>query len=540
MLTPQRARFHSGRLRNILLALGLAGTLGACSTTPQVIDSETIDARAKADFEELFANVPEPGKKLSLSEAIARAIKYNLDHRLSLIQTVVSQRFLDLTDFDKLPRLAARAGYTERSNVNASSSLNLDTGVPNFGASTSQDEGIFTTDLELSWNILDFGIAWIDARQASNEVLIAVEQQRRTTANIVRDVRDAYWRLVSAERMSKPLRQLERDIRRGLNDSYAAQKAKLKPLEECLEDQRALLDLQRQVVTLQRGIEEARVELGGLIGVAPGTWFAVEDHELSATDSREIEFDREQLQQIALRNRPELAEEDYRSRNDRDEIRKARLRWIPGFELFAGRHSNDNSFLLNNDWAAAGARLTWDLINVFSAPAAIRLAESQQELGKIRRLAQSMAVLTQVDVAIQRLSQTREDYRLATELSKVDSQLAEQYERQQSALRVDRQTMLEARARDIVSRFRMTIAHAELQAALARLDTSVGQGPATLLDHNAELDDLVAEVDDYLEQSRFEPQGHEILPGNGRTRLAMADTYRHRVGDDEALSRPGR
>jgi len=514
--------------------------LTACGTTPTVIDHDTVDARANADLTKLFADIPAPGSVMSLSEAIARAVKYNLDNRLAMIQSVVAQRHLDLTDYDKLPRLAARAGYTDRSKVHASSSLNLNTGVPNFGASTSQDREIVTADLELSWNTLDFGIAWIDARQAGNEVMIAVEQQRRITANIVRDVRDAYWRMVSAERQAQPLKQLRRDIQEGLNDSYAMQRAKLKPLEECLEDQRALLDLQRQVLTLQRGIEEARTELGGLIGLAPGSWFSVDTTtELIAPYDGDASFNRVRLQELALRNRPELLEEDYKSRIATDEIKKARLRWIPGLELFTGAHYNDNSYLLHNDWAASGVRLTWNLLNVLSAPAATRLAKSEQELGDIRRLALSMAVLTQVDVALQRLAQSKEDYRLASELSRVDRSTLEHYERQANASRIDRQTLLETRARDLVSRLRHTVSYAEYQSAAARLYASIGYEPMTLLDHDLELDELVGQVKAYLDMSDFANRSGYYVPEEADRRRQRADGYRGELGAGDALSTPG-
>ncbi|ASJ73049.1 TolC family protein [Granulosicoccus antarcticus] len=525
-------------LKASVIAAALA--LSGCNTTLHIMDSETIDSRASVDFEQLFANVPAPGEIMSLAEAVARAIKYNLDHRVAMMNSVVAQRHLDLSDYNKLPRLAASAGYTARDKVHASSSFNLATGVPNFGASTSQDKSIVNADLELSWNTLDFGIAWIESRQAGNAALIAVEQQRRITANIVRDVRDAYWRLVSAERLAPQLAVLKKDIQQGLNDSYAAQRAKLKPLEECLEEQRTLLDLQRQVLQLQRGIAESRSVLASLIGLPPGSWFTVDvEGELFTSYNADAALDRNALQQIALRHRPELIEEDYQSRIAADEVNKARIRWIPGIELFTGTHYSDNSYLLHSAWAASGVRLTWNLLSVFSAPAATRLAKSKQELGELRRLALSMAVLTQVDVALQRLQQSKEDYRLASQMTQVDRSTIEQYERRASASRIDRQTVLQARARDVVSRLRYTIAYGEWQSATASVYSSIGYEPAVIFDHDAPLEQIIAAVEDHLENSTYQGPRGLYEPEESRRRSRQASDYDAHIGDTDALSTPG-
>ena len=529
----------SGRLPAATLGLGAALLLGACATVPRPLDPEAVDARAAADYERLFEGVEPPRGPLMLAEAVARALKYNLDTRLAMMESVVAERHLELADFDKLPELAARAGYTKRSKVLASSSFNLNTGVPNFGASTSQDEGIFAADLELAWNTLDVGIAYIDARQRGDEAMIAVERQRRTTANVVRDVRDAYWRLVASERLAGPLSELKRDVRRGLADSYAAQRAKLKPVAECLEDQRTLLDLQRQVLVLQRGIEEARSELGAMMGLAPGTYYEIDrSAELVAPWDGDAELRTDELQRLALRHRPELLEEDYRARIAADDVLKARWRWVPGFELFAGVHHNDNSFLLHNEWASAGYRLTWNLLNVFSTPAAVRLARSEQELGELRRMALAMAVLTQVDIAVQRLGQAKEDHAIAVEMRSVDGQTVEQYRRTRRASRLDGPTLLRARARDVVSRLRHTIAYAELQSAAANLYASIGYEPTAVLDHDRPLPEIVADVEDLLDLSDFEAPAGGYDPTDAERRREDARGYDAVAGEPGSLSGP--
>lgn len=233
VLTHPQATEMKLRSNKAVLTIGIAvvcANLAACSTNTKIMSETDVESRAARDYDMMFSELPPLGHTISLEEAIARAIKFNLDNRLKLMESVVAQQRLNLVDYEKLPQLAANAGYTVRSKQQASSSLNLGTGVENFGASTSQDKGIVTGDLQLSWDTLNFGIGYLNAKQASDEVLIAVERQRKTTQNIIRDVEFAYTRMLGSASLLQSMPTLLAEIRQGLNDSYAAQQAKLKPI----------------------------------------------------------------------------------------------------------------------------------------------------------------------------------------------------------------------------------------------------------------------------------------------------------------------
>jgi len=498
MQTQQYLRVR--RLLPIVISIILAG----CATRPDIIGTQEIDARAKSDLSTMFSAENPNGATINLSEAIARSIKYNLDNRLKMMESVIAQQNLELSHYKKLPQLALDAGYTRRNSRLASSSLNLETGVPNFGASTSQDNGIFSADLTASWDTLDFGIAYINAKQSADEVMIAIERQRRMTQNIIKDVRYAYWRMLGTERLQSSLTPLLREIKQGLRDSYAAQQAKLKPLEECLEYQRAMLDIQRQMLSLQREINDARIELTALMGLSPGTQFKIDGSKASTAPYRTDEaFELANLQNLALRNRPELIEEDYKSRIALNEIKKARLKMIPGIELFTGINHNDNSFLLNEVWAASGFRLTWNLLSLFTGNKEAEIAKSSKEVGDLRRMALSMAVLTQVEMAIHSLSQSKEEYSIAREMNRVDESLHEQYVNRQNASQMDHLSVVEAKARRLVSSLRHVMAYAEWQNSIGQLYASVGYQPSAVLDFNADLGELTSQVDGHLNAPAF-------------------------------------
>lgn len=48
---------------------------------------------------------------LTLHQAMARAVKYNLEGRLKIMEEALAKRQLDLASFDMLPRMALSAGY---------------------------------------------------------------------------------------------------------------------------------------------------------------------------------------------------------------------------------------------------------------------------------------------------------------------------------------------------------------------------------------------------------------------------------------------
>lgn len=498
---PKRGR----SVKRHIVGCSVFALLCGCASSPRIAGIDEVEQRAVGDLKNMFSEVPAANAVIDLPEAVARALKYNLDNRLKMLEAVAAQQRLAISDYNKLPELAASAGYDVRDKRSASSSLNLTSGVPNFGASTSQDKGIVNSRLQASWNTLDFGIAYYNTKQAGNDALIAVERQRKVLQNVIRDVRSAYWRVAAAEPLQQTIETILAEIRQGLNDSYAAQQAKLKPLEECLEYQRALLDLQRQMMILQRESADARIELTALIGLAPFTEYKVKRSEKYAIPPVSLEpSDIRQLHNLALINRPELIEEDYKKRNALEEVKKSRLKMIPGLELFTGYNSNDNSFLLNNSWTSAGYQISWNLINLLSGPKSVANAKTKVEIADLRRRALSVAVLTQVDIAAHQLYQSKQELGIAKELYRVDDGMYQQYVKRLQADQIDQLTMIQAKARRLVSALRYSMSLAEWQNAMGVLYNSVGYQPATALDSNLDLKSLAGQVETYLKTKPFE------------------------------------
>ena len=85
--------------------------------------------------------------------------------------------------------------------------------------STSSDRDLNTADLTASWNILDFWVSYFNAKQQADKVLVAEEQRRRVMQTLFQDVRRAFWRALSAQRLSGDIRETIREAQNALESS---------------------------------------------------------------------------------------------------------------------------------------------------------------------------------------------------------------------------------------------------------------------------------------------------------------------------------
>ncbi len=118
--------------------------------------------------------------------------------------------------------------------------------------------------------------------------------------------------------------------------------------------------------------------MASLMGLPPGTTFELVLPPPEQMTVPELSMSIEQMEQMALENRPELREERYQQRISSVETRKALLSMFPSLNLSATAYSDSNSFLVYQNWADTAARLSWDLLNLARYPAARRTAESAE------------------------------------------------------------------------------------------------------------------------------------------------------------------
>ncbi|MDE1149920.1 MAG: TolC family protein [Azospirillaceae bacterium] len=444
--------------------------------TPRPLTTDEHKTRADEALKMVRDRIDPISAPVTLDEAIARAVKYNLDHRLALMDQAIANRQLDVSRWDLLPKLVVDGGLAGRSNELASSSYSVLTGKQSLEPSISSDRRSGTADLQLSWSVLDFGVSYYQARQNGDRALATAEKRRSAVNAIVQQVRAAYWQAVAAERIGSRIDPVLADARAALVDAREVERQRLKPPLEALRYEKSTIEVIRQLENLQADLALAKTQLAALMGLPPGQTYQLALPE-NPTALPELKTPVAELERTALINRPELREQAYNRRIATDEVHKAFLKLFPNLTISGGLDYDSNSFLVNQRWAEGGLRMSWGLLNLLSGDDFMGLAETQRDQTEVRNLALSMAVLTQVNVAWQQLGRARTQYLEATELDGIEGRIYDQVLVQQQNNTESKVERVRAAGARIVAELSKARAYADMQNALASLYVSVGIDP---------------------------------------------------------------
>jgi outer membrane protein TolC len=458
---------------HIVFTISAAALLAGCGVTPEPLTPSQIDTAAERNFQLVDAEQEPVGPEIDLYEAMARALKYNLDYKVELMEEALKNRELNLSRYDMLPQLVANAGYAGRSNYSGASSLSLITRRQSLEPSTSSEKNLFTADLSLSWDVLDFGLSYVRAKQKADEVLIFQERRRKVANRIIEDVRTSYWRAVSAERLLNKLQVLEDSVTNTLDNSQRLSERRLSSPLTALTYQRELVEIQAEIRKLQRELVTAKSQLAALMNLKPGTQFSLALPDRTQQLPK-VPYGGEDMMMTALKNRAELREVSYRQRINSKELDAALLSALPSFRGIIGANVDSNDFLYNNDWLQWGARASWNVLNLFRLPAQKKAVRAQDDLLKQRELALTMAVITQVHVARTRFGHFTEELDTAANQMRVQDKIMEQIRSGHKAGVMSQQTLLREEMNTLVSEVKYDIAYADAQNAYANLFSSMG------------------------------------------------------------------
>ena len=476
ILTPPTGSNVGSIVKSALLA-GAALALAACQTPTQApLTSAEFQAHAQSLRASLNANSTPVRAPIGVFEAMARALKHNLDHRVSMMELDLARRDFELSRYDQLPKVVASGAYFGRDNSPGASSLSLLTGRQSLEPSTSVEDEYAAGDLTASWNILDFGLARVRAEQLGDEALVAEERRRKAVISIMEDVHRAYWRAVSAERLSRRLAELEGDVRQSFESSRALYTGGRTAPLPALSYQRELNDIQGQAQRLGREMAESKAELAALMGLPPDRAFSlVIPTRFEAPRPLAMPLDR--MLDTALGQRPEVREAAYKVRIGEAEIRRATLEAFPSLEGFVGLNGSTNDFLFNQDWVGYGARASWNLIDIFETPARRRRARAYRDVEQQKALATAMAVMTQVAVSRVRYEKLMAEYRTAEAGASVQGDITSLVARRARASSASAQTLVRERMNAILSEARRDAVHAHMREAEAQVYAALGYDP---------------------------------------------------------------
>jgi outer membrane protein TolC len=464
-------------MKNLSLSVLLSSALLAgCAVKPQLLTNDELSGFIDENASTLVADQEEIRGPIGLYEAMARALKYNLDYHVEMMNQALAQKAADVKSAAMLPQVVAGSNYAGRSPSAGGYSRSLTTGLQSADASTSQEAHSLSADITASWNILDFGLSYVRAKQAGDQALIAEEQKRKIVNRIVEDVRTAYWRAATAEHLLSGLHSLEHRVDHALKNSRSLMSdGVLAPLT-ALTYQRELVDIRKQIHQLQLELKTAKIQLSALMNVPPGTDFNIVVPKRSQT-ALKLTKSSEELVEMAMLNRPELRSAYLEERISKKEADAALLQLLPGINVFAGGNVDANSLLYNANWISWGAKASWNAMRVFSYPAIKRENEARSGLKRQQSLAMTMAVFTQVYASQARYYQSAKILKDAGDYHEVQSKILRQVKSSVAVDAASEQALIREEMNTLLATVKYDMAHADLQNAFAGVHASVGNDP---------------------------------------------------------------
>ena len=464
-------------LKKIHLSIIAACTLAACSTVqPLPFDERTLSEQGAADKQAARRDVEPIAGAMTLDEALARALKFNLDRRSRMMEEALSFRQLDVAHYDMLPKLLAQAGYSWRDNDKISESRNAEDGTLSRSRFISQEREHIVSSLGLSWNMLDLGVGYYNTRQQADRVLIAGEKRRKAMHLLMQDVRTAFWRAVSAQKLRDQVRGATQMAEEALADARKAEAERLRNPLDSLRYQRQVLENLRLLEAIDQELSTAHVELASLINAPIGSQLKLVEPNL--TVNREaLSIPVEAMEESAILANADVREQNYNARIAREETRKTLIKLFPSLTFNYSFNYDTDNYLVNNNWKEAGAQLSFNLFNLFTGPTQLKLADAGVALADQRRVAVQMAVMAQVHLGRQQYANALSQFERADAIWETDRRISEHMANRQTAQAQSKLDMVANQTTAILSLLRRHQALAQAHAAEARLQATLGVEP---------------------------------------------------------------
>lgn len=459
------------------LAVGALALAGCASVDTRPLNGQEIKAQAQVDRSQSQRDVEPIQGPLGLEEAIARGLKYNLERRTRMMEEAIAFNQLNVSSYDMLPKLVASAGYHSRSENAISRAEDSVTGQPSLANPfISSEKNHTVSDLGLTWNLLDFGLSYYGAKQNADRAMIAVERRRKAMHILIQDVRTAFWRTASAQKLRADVKNSIALAVDALGDARKAEEERLRSPLDSLRYQRQVMENLRLLETIDQELSTARIELANLINAPLGLDLQVRE-PAETLNQRILEVPITAMEEVAIARNADLREQFYNTRIASEETRKTIARLFPNLNFnYTLKHDTDK-YMVNNSWNEAGAQLSFNLLNLLSAPSQQRLAEAGVALADQRRVATQMAILAQVHIARLQYTNALQQYQRSDAIWSIDDRInghIANREQVQTASKLDKVANNTAAILSLLRRYQ---ALAQAHAAASKLQASLGMEP---------------------------------------------------------------
>jgi outer membrane protein TolC len=458
--------------------------MSGCSVNPSAFNNEDLSLNIDSTNALINSNIEPLTGPLTIEEAVARAIKYNLEHRVSRYEQSISLGVLDLSQYDMIPDILRSAGYSSSTRDRP----------PNGSLGGSSRQSSWENSLDLSWNLLDFGNSYYIARQNADRVMVSMAQRRRVMHLLMADVESAYWRSASAQLLLPEVFVIEAElvlaIERAkvvLANNLCCALANKRHLRELLSAKESLADVKESLVS-------APIELANLINLPQGTPMTLADVTIDFDLSEPLELDLSSLELAALYYNAGLEAERYELRIAALEARRSIMELLPSVNFTWGIRQSSDSSLVNQNWQESAIAINANLLNLFRYDDVRQLGQARKELQELRLAALHMSIIAQVHLSRLRVENAIEKLRTATLIAEVDHSIEEFVRFGSQAGTINDAEVIVSQVTAVVSVLRQYAALADLYYAERRLESTLGLEPIFSDIETASLSDLTRSV----------------------------------------------
>lgn len=446
-------------MKKIICFMGaFAGFLAACSTSttaPQMVDEAPVlsayysdwdrAVRADVDMQNMYVGTPSQiSKPIDMYMAMALALKYNYTRRLANYQNSLVAGNISP---NALPTMAENLGYENATHSTA---------VP--------------ADLKVSWNLLDLSSLYYQNSFASSEIA-AQEQTRKVINNIMLEARSLYWKALAAQRLIPVIDDMNEYLVRVVDEINACTnevtRAGKNPSTNLLLKKRKYLENIKQLADLRKKFDTAETEFAGLLGLYPSTEIKLAGAEYGNFPIPSLRAKIQQLEWLALTNRPELRMFDLGTSKDELEL------VIKEFDDVDNSDYRQDPNYYNRRWAKNSNDLS---MTVFEE---VR-SQGVSSYNSLARQRMSHIILNQVYLSWALYQSAVEDYFLNMGLATTSEDIAEDITNKEGANKAI--SHLES-ARAIIDEANAFLSYIDVQEAIGRLYASIGMDavPADML-----------------------------------------------------------
>ena len=413
-----------------------------------------------------YKTQPQIKTKLTFAEAIARALKYNLD----LSKTHIESNMAWLDHLEKIHNYWPKVSLKRTENYRKKPSQRLEYNplekfyeinrVKNYSRT-------WNNSITASLDVLDLAQNYLSTRITSNQFLIANQKEKEAIWRTIREVTLNYFPAAMAIKLKPEMEKIRLDTEEALHSLRARTVQNDIPLES-LKLERDLLQVKNVVNKKYTEFLGSFEKLSQIMAMDPNLKYSLEHNNnyipLSLVDPT-------QMDRNAFMNRPELFITTLEARVSKDKVRKELLSLLPSLSVSkVFTYSGDKTYI-NNKWNTTSFSLSWDIVRLASLNSLLKKQDVVEVIGRTRQNLVALSLLLSNRLAVINYVYNLDRYTSALETSFLEKKflssiLADNQGDFSTKTKLDR---LEAELNYLTALMDQSQAYASLQASALEL-----------------------------------------------------------------------